>query len=280
MNQEEIDKINQKNIQRAKKQYEEFLTGFKNGECYLCRKRLDFFNEKEPCLHWLLCPKNIKKKFFKEFFLKFDLFQINSYLMWVSYQENRYTNINNLTLEKDENKLWETTIEYKKLRWSLSCSQTDFSGHKESKNNFPHYHFLMGVNGKPFISFNDFHIRLTKDDIIKLRAHNNPLGNFVHIWYIPGMEEIFSLDPKELIKKMKTAKEESSAPFHVTSMFEMDGGIPSEKITEALLKSKKTGDTFAKSFSEIPGIKYNIFIEPGEGVPKLDKKLSRGKRIR
>ncbi len=198
--------------------------------------------------------------------------------MWISYQENNFANINNLSLEKDKNKIWEVTIKYKNLKWSLTCSQTDFIGHKDTNHNFPHYHFLMNVNGKPFISFNDFHIKLTPDDIIRMRCHNQSSGKFVHTWYVPGMEELFKLGPNELLKDLKVAEDESSAPLHVMSMFEMDGGISEEAMNKALMKHKETGDSLAKCFSEIPNMKYKIIMEPGEGVPPLDRKLSRGKK--
>ena len=278
MKQEDIDKINIMNIQRAKREYEGFLEKFKKNRCYLCGERLIFFDKKNLCLHWLLFPRGLKKKYFKNFFNKFDLFQINSYLMWISYQENNFTNINNLSLERDKNKIWETTIKYKNLKWSISCANTDFTGHEDSQINFPHYHFLMEVDGKPFISFNDYHIKLTKDDIIRIKAHNKPLGNFIHFWYIPGMEEMFSLGPEQLLKGMKTAKDESKAPFHLMGMFEMDGGISGEEIHKAMMKHKETGDTLIKCLSEIPDIKMQTIIEPGEGVPDLDRKLSRGKK--
>ena len=200
--------------------------------------------------------------------------------MWVAYQENMSININNLFLERDKNKVWECTIKYKNLEWSLSCSTTDFEGHKNTKHNFPHYHFSMKVNEKPFISWN--HIPLTKNDMMRIIAHknpNNPFG-FVHFWYIPGMEEIFDLGPNKLLNMMEKSEDEEGIPFHITSMIEMDNKtkIPPEKITEVFLKSKKTGKPWAKFFSEIPELKSTIIIEPGKGVPELNRKPSRSKK--
>jgi hypothetical protein len=200
--------------------------------------------------------------------------------MWIAYQENKSTQINNLTIEKDQNKIWETTIKYKDLKWSITCSKTDFMGHKEGKVNFPHYHFLMEKEGKPFITFEDYHVKLTEEDRIRILAHNQPLGNFIHIWYIPGMEEIFQSNPKEIMKSIKRAKhrEESISPIQLTSIIKLDENISSKEINKAFLRYKQTEDTLAKCFSEIPHIKIKTYIEPGEGVPLLDRKLSRNQK--
>jgi len=279
----DLDEITKMNIKKAAEVYEKFLKDFKKGICFSCNKKLSYFNKNASCLHWLLNPKGIKKKYFKkDFFKKFDLFQINSYLMWVAYQENMSININNLFLERDKNKIWETTIKYKNLKRAFSCSYSDFEGHKNTKNNFPHYHFLMGVNKQPFISFNDFHIPLTKADMMRIIAHKNPDNpfGFVHFWYIPGMEEIFDLGPNKLLNMMEKSEDEKGVPFHITSMIEMDNKtkIPPEKITEVFLKSKKTGKPWAKFFSEIPELKSTVIIEPSKGVPKLNRKPSRSKK--
>ncbi len=264
----------------AKEEYDNFLKDFRLGRCYLCNKNLSVFNKDDICLHWLLNPSGVKKRYFKDIFRKFDLFQISSYLMWVSYQENGPTNINNLTLERDKNKSWETTIKYKNLKWSITCSDTDFTGHESSKVNFPHYHFSMEVNSLPFISFSNYHIPLTNEDILKLKAHNNTSGKLIHFWYILGMDELFKIEPKELLKSMKVDRDESTAPFHLSGMFEMNGGISGEDINKAIIKSKETGDSLVKCFSEIPKIKMQVIIEPGGGVPELDRKLSRSQRRR
>lgn len=280
MNQEEMKKVNIERIEIAKEEYKSFQEDYKKNKCYLCGSNLDYFNQKTVCLHWLLYPLKIKKKNFNNFFKIFDLFQINSYLMWVAYQENKSTNINNLEFEKDKNKLWETTIKYKNIKWSLTCADSDFTGHKESKVNFPHYHFLMEVNKRPFISFNDFHIPLTKGDILKIKAHNKPFGNYIHFWYIPGMEEMFKGDPNKLLEKMKTQQNKLTAPFHLIGIFEMGRGISREEIYNIMTRSKETGESVIKGISKIPNLKSNIFIEPGEGVPQLDKKLSRSQKRR
>jgi hypothetical protein len=277
--QEEIDKENMERIKKAKEQYERFLKYFEKGKCYYCSKDLNSLDKDNPCLHWLLYPPGLKKKYFDIFFKKFDLFQINTYLMHVAFQEeNSYANINNLSIERDSNKFWEVTIKYKNLKWSFSCSQTDFMGHENSRVNFPHYHFLMQINRKPFISFDDYHIPLTEDDRLRIMAHNNPMGNFVHLWYIPGMEEIFNQKPKDLMKWMKTTEDEKNAPFNLSGIFELDGGISGEDIYKAMMKSKNSGESLIKCLSEIPNIKMKTIIEPGEAVPKLDRKLSRGKK--
>lgn len=278
MKQEEIDKINSDNMKATKEEYASFVKAFKDERCYMCGETLSSFNPQKLCLHWLLRPFRIKNKHFKDFFKHFNLFQIQSYLMWVAYQENKSANINNLSLEKDKNKVWESTIKYKNLEWSISCAQTELEGHKGTQHDFPHYHFSMKINGNTVMSWQ--HAPLTQEDILKIKTHNNPSSGLVHFWYIPGMEEVFSIGPKELLKNMQTGEDVSSAPFHSYGMFEMKDGspLPSEKIEEAFKKSKETKESYIKLISKIPGIKSQIIIEPGEGVPEINRKKPRGQK--
>ena len=165
---EEIEKENLEHLKENEEIFEEFKDAYFKKCCSLCGNKLEKFIPDEPCFHWFLHPKGIKKRDFKEYLSNpVDFFLLESYFRWLANLEVPLKNINDLKEEKTSAKLKEITIRFKNIEWSLNYGSTDLGGHLKTKNaNFPHYHIQMLVNEQPFIRFNDFHIPFSKTDLI------------------------------------------------------------------------------------------------------------------
>ena len=48
----EKDRINKQEIERSEKEYNGFVSAFKEGNCFYCGKKLNYFNKEKPCFHW------------------------------------------------------------------------------------------------------------------------------------------------------------------------------------------------------------------------------------
>ena len=136
---------NQKN--NYLREYSYFLDYFRKDSCYLCGKPFKTISKENPCLHWLLRKCKFRKKDFPKITEKYDYYNISAFLRWVANTESGVRNINNLRDESSERKVFETTIKWSNVEWTLDCSKNDFEGHKGSKTDFPHWHFQMRVDG-------------------------------------------------------------------------------------------------------------------------------------
>ena len=162
---------------RVKAEYARFKEMYGAGMCYLCNSPLIHFDEKSPCIHWLLNPEGFRKNNIKEIAERYGLLQIQSLLRWYANEDKFAININNLAEEGNGNKLIELTIKYKTLEWSFSCSESDYLGHQGTKHSrHAHYHFQMRVDGRPFINFSDYYLPLSKMDVINIEAKRSQPG--------------------------------------------------------------------------------------------------------
>lgn len=269
-------------------EYSEFLEHYKKENCYLCGKSIKTISKSEPCLHWLLRKCKFKKKDFPEISDKYDFYNISSYLRWVAHAEGGVKNINNLKEESSDRKLFEITIKWKNIEWTLDCSKNDFVGHEGSKTDFPHWHFQMRVDGRQFINFNDFHIRLSKDDQLKLTLENDPDSGFHHTFgpggagmqeHMDGMAD----DPDEFIASAIATDNPEEGSVHMQSIIKgPEGGISGDKINEALEMARTTGKTLAHSFREVleneEGTSVTTIASPAQSVPEIAKRTERKRR--
>lgn len=279
---EEIEKSNKKQIEENEVFYKDFKDAYHKGCCSLCGNRIDYFNKIEKCYHWFLFPNGIRKKDFDNYLIEpIGYFTLECYFRWISSMESPLKNINDLSDAVSDSKLKEITIKYKNIEWSLNFGPSDLKGHLESRNaNFPHFHLQMLINNNPFISFNNFHIPFSKEDLFQIELMNeasdlidfrNDFGEGMS--YIENTENLAELD-----KVMTVANDESSAPFHTTCFIQMpDGKTMSSEILEKIsIESKKTKipqrHLIAKYY---PEAKIETRIYPGEGVPELKKRNKR-----
>jgi hypothetical protein len=270
------------------KEYAEFLLHYERNECYLCGKPFPTIGTSNPCLHWLLRRCKFKKKEFTKLYDKYDFYSISAYLRWVAYAAAGSKNINNLKEEKSERKLFETTIKWKNIEWTLDCSHNDFSGHPGTNSDFPHWHFQMRIDGKPFINFNDFHIPFSKNDQLKIMLENDPESGFVHSFGPGGlgmqeqMDQLLS-NTDEFLARTASASDPENGEIHLQSIVKgPEGGIPGEKIDEAVEMAKATGKTFAYCLREvlkdIDGVSITTIASPADSVPEIAKRSERKRR--
>ncbi len=283
MSEDEREKWNEGEFLRAQEENSRFKEAYENGDCYLCHKSLKSFSKKTPCIHWLLKPKGFKKKDIVSVANKYGVFQIQSLLRWYANQEAFARNINNLAAEGTGTKIIELTIRYKYLEWSFSCAESDYLGHQNSKHaKHPHYHFQMRIDKRPFINFNDFHLPLSKSDIINMEAmRSKPDLITERNSFGEGMEEIFT---EEIIHDVLTSPtsgdSEDEAPFSVDSFACADEGtqIQGEDLYNIIQEAKEKGVTVASMLHKLPNAKTEVMVTPGPGVVEQAPRSSRGKK--
>lgn len=279
--QDRIDEINKKEIENTKDQYTEFIEKFSKGECYICKLKLDVFEENNPCVHWLLRPKGFKKKHFELILQRFDYSNIDSYLRWVANQEAVFKNINDLSEERRDSMIFEYIIKYKNFEWLFSCSKGDFEGHKGTKHEYPHYHIQMRVNNQPFIDFSDFHIPLNNHDKYVIRVKRGEIKGIVHRdGFGTGMDSFFkNVSPNDILKHAKITEDSDKSSIHTTYILEAEPGttISGDEIAELMKESKKTNIPLWNLLPKLKNAKQTAIVSPGEGVPEIFQRKGKSK---
>jgi hypothetical protein len=279
---EEIEEINRKNDAQHKEQSAKFLKGYAKDICYLCEKSFKTISVDEPCIHWLLRRCKFKKKDFPKVYDKYGYGNIAAYLRWCANQEKHLGNINDLDDEKSKRKRISSTIKWKNIEWTFDCSENDFSGHAGSKTDFPHYHFQMRIDGRPFISFGDFHIPFTDDDLFNLRLVEEQGDWFKHNYgeIGAGMQDAMTINLETMIENMETA-DESEGTFHLSTIIEAkDGAISGDLIADIFKESEETGKTVAALMKEKLSDIANVqtIVSPADSVPEIAKRTERKRR--
>lgn len=269
-------------------EYSHFISAYKNDTCYLCGKKFSTISKKTPCIHWLLRRCKFKKKDILLITEKYDFYNISAFLRWVSNAETRSKNINNLKEESSNRKLFEITIKWKNIEWTLDCSHNDFKGHKGTKTDFPHWHIQMRIDNNQFINFNDFHLPFSKDDRLKLTLEENPDSSFHHTFGPEGQGmqekmEQFSKNPDEFLENAISSQDPEDGSIHIQTMVSApDGGISGEQLDKAMDMHKKTGKLLAYCFQKVlendKNVSFTSIASPSESVPKIAKRTERKRR--
>jgi hypothetical protein len=272
---------------QTEKDYKKFVSMFKAGQCSICGKPLKTFSAKTPCLHWLLRPKNFKKKHFPSLYKEYNYFRISAYVRWVASLETPLQNINDIREEHPGGKLIDFTARHKHITWSFSCGASDFGGHKTTKSgNFPHYHMQIKLNGNFFISYGDFHIPFHDDDLFDFELYEKHKDFAVHS-YGPGagMQELMGSEEglEHIIDhSIPTANREEAAYGISTLVMGKEGeGISGDLINDAIKEAKETGKTIASVIREkLKDSTANIttIVSPGDGVPETQQRSGRKKK--
>lgn len=279
---EERDRVSEENVRRTAAEHVEFLAAFQAGKCYICRRPLSSFSKKTPCLHWLLKPKGFKKNDLSELAKHFGFFQIQTYLRWVANTHAFAKNINDLAEEGSGNKLLEMTIRYRNIEWAFSCAESDYLGHQTSQHaKYPHYHFQMRIDQRPFINYSDFHAPFTEGDILSIEAkrrlphlvkHKFPHGE--------GMSEVLNDDTVEaLVTSGVKADDEDDASLHLDTMVIADEGttIRGEDLYDIIQEAKAKGVTMSSLMHKLPNARTRVFVTPGPGVVEQAPRTGRKK---
>lgn len=268
----EIDEINKKQHEEHIRQVAAFKDGYKKEQCYLCGKDFKTISKEQPCLHWLLRRGKFKKNDFKLIYTKFGYHNIAAFLRWCANEEKLLSNINDLESEKKERKILSSTIRWKNIEWTFDCSENDAEGHKGKHIEYPHYHFQMKIDGRPFINFNEFHVPFSKEDleILKLRDNSRVVQNFGVAG--SGMQDAVSVDPSKVIELASPSENEEDATYHFSTIVEMsDNPISGEELYEIQMEAKKSGKSFTYMLNKRLGdrAKIQTVISPADSIPDI-----------
>lgn len=273
MSPEECDRVSEKNIQDSEAQYQKFVEAYDHGVCYLCQKPLTSFSKKLPCVHWLLKPSGFKKHDLLEISKRFGFFQIQSYLRWVANQEAFAKNINDLP-DEGSGKLIETTIRYRNIEWSFSCTESDYHGHPTSQHaKHPHYHFQMQINKLQFINFSDYHVPFSEFDVVQMEAMRTLPSKIKHRFvHGEGMHDLLNDDTVEhLVKHSSFTNAEDEAALHFSSFVTADEGttLNGEDIYNVIQEAKAKGVSIASLLHKLPNATTRVMVTPADGVVEL-----------
>jgi hypothetical protein len=218
-------------------------------------------------------PKGVKKSNFQGLYEKVSYFQMEAYARWVANIDRRLININDMDVEKRDGKIFETTIKYKHIEWSFSCSRSDLDGHKNAREgNYPHFHFQMRLDKRPFINYSQNHIAFTDEDLWKLAMINQneiPIG--IKPMFGAGMGDIISeenighiLDISERTEN----EEEAAFKFDTLVMAKPGESISGDYIANLVEESRQTGVPLAKLLNTLDADVQTI-VTPGAGVLEI-----------
>lgn len=170
----------------------------------------------------------------------------------------------------------------------MDCAHNDLAGHVGTKTEFPHWHFQMRIDGKQFINFNDFHIPFSENDWLKINLENDPDSGFVHSFGPGGQgmqEKMEQLENnfEETLEHSISACDPEDGQIHMQSIITApNGGIPGEKINEALEMARTTGKTLAYCFNVVlkddVGVSIATIASPADSVPEIAKRSERKRR--
>ncbi|KQZ34309.1 hypothetical protein [Massilia sp. Root1485] len=253
-------------------QVAEFTEAYDRGHCYLCGEAFDQMRSAEPCTHWLLRRAKFKKKDFPKIFERYDYHNIAAFLRWCANREHPLRNINDLEVEKESRKVLSYTIRWKNVEWSFDCSKNDFEGHGGHHSSFPHYHFQMRIDGRPFINFNEFHVPFSKRDLFMFEAKKHP--NVRHSFGAAGagMQEAVDVDADWILEETSRAESEETAVYDLSTVIMADKApISGDLIMDIIEEAQRTNKTFASvARGRLPdGVKMQTVISPAESIPDI-----------
>lgn len=261
--------------ERANEEHLRFLDHAGRGECYVCKKSLKTFSSQSPCLHWLLRPKGVKKQHILEILRRDGYHRSAAYLRWFANYQSLSRNINDIKEEGDLAAFFHWSCCYEHRKWTFKCSIGDKAGHSGTKHDYPHYHFEMRLTNRPFVSFNDFHVPFTDEDLFWHKANGDddfPVKQ--SFWpHGSGMQDVMNADPEKLIELLQGGGEndEDDAVFQVDSFIFSEEGISGDMVADAIEASKSSGKTIAYHLGEL-GLNPSIIITPARTVPEISER--------
>ena len=280
LSEEERNAFSAKSMESSLEEHAAFSEAFAANRCYICEKPLATFSSEHPCLHWLLKPKGFKKKHLPAVAERYSMLQMETYLRWVANSESLAKNINDFA-DEGTGKLREVTIRYKHFEWSFSCAESDLRGHASTAHsNFPHFHFQMRLDQRPFINYSDFHLPLHERDVHGLELSVRIPDLFtIKFPGGEGMSEI--LQPKNydvLLSKASKSPDPKNAGLSISSLLIADEGhtIDGTQLAELIEQARAEGTTVASLLHKIPNASARTLISPGPAVVEQASRKGRG----
>lgn len=275
---EQLDNAYDRRLVQVKLEHKEFVELIQKNICPICKAGMRYVNHKKPCFHWLLRPKGVDKKNIIMLLENSDLgfYRVRSYLRWLANIEKPLKNINDLLTEKDRAKVIEETIVYNNIEWTFSCSISDLKGHQGRRNNKPHYHMQIKIDGRYFLTYSDAHIPFNGQDLWMMEAEKT--GKFKQVdLYGSGIQELLDkVKPKDILDTVTVTSNPLEATIRIDSLFEStdDNQITGDQLNKAFAESKKTGVPIAKIMQRF-GHRGQIFVSPGDGIPEMPHRKKR-----
>jgi len=273
-----IQEINEKDQAEHVRQKDAFIEGYKRGVCYLCGKPFKTITHSEPCLHWLLRRCKFKKKDFPNIFKKYSYHNMAAFLRWCANQEQFLSNINDLDEEKPQKKILCYSIKWKNIKWTFDCSSNDYSGHSGSQVDFPHYHFQMQIDGQPFISFSDFHVPFTNDDLFTLSLSSEDWYHHDFGSIGSGMQDAVSVSMDKVLEHATTTEDESEATYHFSTIIDAsENPLSGEEIYEIQQEAIRTGKSFALIAQQRLHGRATVktVVRPADSIPDIARRTER-----
>lgn len=269
---DEVEEINKKQHEENLRQVRAFKEAYPKEQCYLCGKDFKTLSKDQPCLHWLLRKGKFKKNDFKLIYTKYGYHNVAAFLRWCANEEKLLSNINDLESERSGRKILSSTIKWKNIEWTFDCTEKDATGHQGTYIEYPHYHFQMRIDGKPFINFNEFHLPFSQEDLHILKLKDNPrvVQNFGAAG--SGMQDAMSVEPDKVIELGSSAENEEDATYHLSTFVDMsENPISGEEIYEIQMEAKAAGKTFTYMLNKRLGdrAKIQTVISPAESIPDI-----------
>lgn len=282
MSAEKIEDLNRLNEEEHQRQVEAFIAGYKQDTCYLCKQPFKTMSRNNPCLHWLLRQCKFKKKDFPEIYKKYGYGSIAAFIRWCANQERFLSNINDLEDEKSDRKILSYTVKWKNIEWTFDCSKKDFEGHAGMHINYPHYHFQMRIDGKPFINFNDFHPPFHDHDLFVLKSSMEQSELFKHDFGAigSGMQDAMSFESDDILEHTSRS-DEDEATYHFSTMIDAtDNPISGEELYQIQLEAERTGKslTFLLQKRLNKRVKVQTFISPADSIPNIASRTEHKRR--
>jgi hypothetical protein len=277
---EQIDEGNRAERRRVDAEFAHFKQSHSKGKCYICHRSYAAFDEDNPCLHWLLRPKGFKKrKHVPSVFGKWGYHRMSAYLRWLANTEKAFGNINDLPEEHRPDALFAASIRFERFEWSFLCLPSDFAGHEgTAAGASPHYHFQMTDSGQPFIVYNDFHLPLHDDDLMKLELKRRYPGLVTEQFtYGAGMKTLLDApDQDALLAHARPTRDPAKATTHIQTIITAAPGttISADEIA-ALENEASSMGVLKASLAKNLGHTVTVVVEPAEGVPAAAERSGR-----
>ena len=210
---------------------------------------------------------------------------MEAYVRWMASIDGLLKNINDIRQEHPGDKIIDFTAKYKHITWSFSCSKADFEGHSSSREgNFPHYHMKMNLDGKPFITYSDFHVPFHKDDLYDLELlTNHPDIMRRGFSRGAGMESLLGTEEglDAVIEHSVPTDKDDEAAFNLQTIVMAPIGetISGALIAEVQAEAKATGKTIASVVrKKLPNAQIITTVSPGPGVPEAKQRTGGRKK--
>lgn len=281
---EELLSRNNQQLDQDEKDFNELKESLSKDMCSYCGYSISHFSDKKPCFHWLLKPNGFKKRHFPLLYGIKSYHQLEAYVRWVANTADPIKNINDVTEDNSSNKILESTIKYKNLEWSFSCTKNDFAGHPgRHEGQFPHYHFQMKYNGNVVINYNGFHVPFHDYDFFCFDIKNGTFDKIKakHI-HGAGIQTLMNnFTPEELLN-LAVKSDEANSNIRMQTLITADEGttISGDDLADLFEESKRTGIPVAKLIQRLSNVSGTTYITPGPAVPEIPQRTPhRKKRI-